>query len=60
LHPISNAPNVVEAARKPSPLFLLRFIDVSHPRSIALFSLPLLGLDACASLPLLELFAASR
>jgi len=37
LHPISNATNVVEKARKSSSHFLLRFIELSHPRFIALF-----------------------
>jgi len=51
----------VETPRNPSSLFLLCFIDVSHARSVATFPSrrPLLRLDACRSLLLLELSPAS-
>src|SRR5438309_10334171 len=62
LHPTSNASNLAETACNSSSLFLLCFIDVSHPRSITPFAprRPPLRLDACCSLPLLELSAACR
>src|SRR5260370_30081467 len=55
LHPISNASTVVETPRKPSSLFLLCFIGISHPRLVSPFPRrrPLIRLDACRSPPLL-------